>query len=183
MLTGVVKSAFHAAHLDGYEPLSVVQRVWGGLAAFGLERFVTLFTALVCPDERQIRYVNAGHPGPVLWSSRSGPVWLQSTGPIVSPALPAGWDPASTALDEGDRLLLYTDGITDVLGGLGGPAEGRLLSLLRGDMAGASLLDAILADVHRELAGQPQPDDFTLLTATVEPSGGPVAPSFGTPRL
>jgi hypothetical protein len=32
---------------------------------------------------------------------------------------------------------------------------------------GAPLLDAILDTVHRELAGRPQPDDLTLLTASV----------------
>ena len=34
MLTGIVKSAFHASHADGFEPVAVVQRVSMGLAAF-----------------------------------------------------------------------------------------------------------------------------------------------------
>ena len=34
MLTGIVKSAFHASHVDGFEPAAVVQRVSQGLAAF-----------------------------------------------------------------------------------------------------------------------------------------------------
>ena len=33
MLTGIVKSAFHASHGDGFEPLAVVQRISAGLAA------------------------------------------------------------------------------------------------------------------------------------------------------
>src|SRR5687768_10090823 len=41
MMTSVVKSAFHAARVDGYDPLTVVHRVWGALAAFGPEKFVT----------------------------------------------------------------------------------------------------------------------------------------------
>ena len=41
MLTGVVKSAFHASRVDGYEPLAVVHRVWAGIAAFSAECFVT----------------------------------------------------------------------------------------------------------------------------------------------
>ena len=62
MLTGIVKSAFQASHVDGFEPLAVVQRVWTGLAAFSPERFVTLVAALIAPDRSQLRYVNAGHP-------------------------------------------------------------------------------------------------------------------------
>src|SRR5262249_29478765 len=61
MLTGIVKSAFHASHVDGYEPSEVVQRVWTGLAAFSAERFVTMVAALFAPVERRLTYVNAGH--------------------------------------------------------------------------------------------------------------------------
>ena len=49
MLTGIVKSAFQASHVDGFEPLAVVQRVSTGLAAFSPERFVTLVAALISP--------------------------------------------------------------------------------------------------------------------------------------
>ncbi len=76
MLTGIVKSAFHASHVDGFEPLAVVQRVSTGLAAFSPERFVTLVAALIAPDERQLRYVNAGHPPIVLWGRTREPLWL-----------------------------------------------------------------------------------------------------------
>ena len=168
MLTAVVKSAFHASRDDGYEPLSVVHRVWSGLAAFSLERFVTLFAALAAPDERQLRYVNAGHPSALLWSVIRDVTWLESTGPLVSPALPARWETGTALIDQGDALLLYTDGVSDVLAGADGSAEARLTSTIRSDSAGgAALLDAILTDVQHELAGQPQPDDLTLLTARV----------------
>ena len=81
MLTGVVKSAFHASSVEGYEPQSVVQRVCSGLAAFGPERFVTLFTALVAPDEGRLRYANAGHPPSLVWGKGRDPVWLSRYGP------------------------------------------------------------------------------------------------------
>ena len=73
MLTGIVKSAFHASHVDGFEPLAVVQRVSMGLAAFSPDRFVTLVAALISPDERHLRYVNAGHPPIVLWGRTREP--------------------------------------------------------------------------------------------------------------
>src|SRR4029453_14052208 len=34
MLTGIVKSAFHASHIDAFDPLAVVERVSTGLATF-----------------------------------------------------------------------------------------------------------------------------------------------------
>jgi sigma-B regulation protein RsbU (phosphoserine phosphatase) len=169
MLTGIVKSAFQASHVDGFEPLAVVHRVWTGLAAFSPERFVTLVAALIAPDESQLRYVNAGHPSIVLWGGTREPVWLESTGPLVSPVLSASrWEVPVVPIDEGDQLLLYTDGVSEVLAGADGWAEARFMNTIdRASAGGASLLDAILDDVHHDLAGRPQPDDLTLMTARV----------------
>ncbi len=169
MLTGIVKSAFQASHVDGFEPLAVVHRVWAGLGAFSAERFVTLFAALVAPDENRLRYVNAGHPPIALWSGTREPVWLGSTGPLVSPVLPASvWTDPVVPIDEGDQLLLYTDGVSEVIADADGCAEPRFRDTIqRASAGGASLLDAILADVQHDLAGHPQPDDVTLLTAKV----------------
>ena len=119
MLTGVVKSAFRASRADGFEPSAVVHRVWRSLAEFGAERFVTLFAALVAPDERQLRYASAGHPAIPLWRRTGDPIWLESTGPLLSPVLPASsWEVRATPFDEGDQLLLYTDGVLETLAGL-----------------------------------------------------------------
>jgi sigma-B regulation protein RsbU (phosphoserine phosphatase) len=169
MLTGIVKSAFHASHVDGFEPAAVVQRVSMGLAAFSPERFVTMVAALISPEERQLRYVNAGHPPVALWGRTREPRWLHSTGPLVSPALmESTWESPVVPIHEGDHLLLYTDGISDALADDNGKSEKGFTRIIdRSSEGGAPLLDTILADVHRRLAGRPQPDDLTLLTASV----------------
>jgi phosphoserine phosphatase RsbU/P len=173
MLTGIVKSAFHASHVDAFDPVSVVQRVSMGLAAFSPDRFVTLVAALISPEERQLRYVNAGHPPILLWGRAREPEWLASTGPLVSPAL-AGirWEASIVPMHTGDHLLLYTDGVWEPLANEDGRAEDRFANAIqRAPDGGAALLDTILADVDRELAGQLQPDDLTLLTASVVGDG------------
>ena len=169
MLTGIVKSAFHASHFDGLERAAVVQRVSMGLAAFSPERFVTMVAALISPEERQLRYVNAGHPPVALWGRTREPRWLHSTGPLVSPALmESTWESPVVPIHEGDHLLLYTDGISDALADDNGKSEKGFTRIIdRSSEGGAPLLDTILADVHRRLAGRPQPDDLTLLTASV----------------
>jgi len=169
MLTGIVKSAFHASHVDGFEPIAVVHRVSMGLAAFSPDRFVTLVAALLSPEERQLRYVNAGHPPIALWGRTRAPLWLRSTGPLVSPVLTdSTWEAPIVPIDEGEHLLLYTDGISETLADDDGRAEGRFTSIIdRASEGGAPLLDMILADVRHELGGRPQPDDLTLLTARV----------------
>jgi sigma-B regulation protein RsbU (phosphoserine phosphatase) len=169
MLTGIVKSAFHASHADGFEPGAVAQRISHGLAAFSPERFVTLVAALISPEERQLRYVNAGHPPVLVWASSRTPQWLASTGPLISPAFAIPrWNAQSVQINDGDHLLLYTDGVSETLADDDGGPEARFTSAIeRVSAGGAGLLDAILADVHGTLAGRPQPDDVTLLTASV----------------
>jgi len=169
MLTGIVKSAFHASHVDGFEPLAVVQRVSTGLAAFRPDQFVTLVAALISPEERQMRYVNAGHPPAVVWGRAREPQWLESTGPLVSPVLTAStWRAPAVAIEEGDHVLFYTDGVSEPLADDDGRAEEPLTGAIRrASEGGVPLVDAILEDVHQKLVGLPQPDDLTLLTASV----------------
>jgi sigma-B regulation protein RsbU (phosphoserine phosphatase) len=171
MLTGIVKSAFHASHIDGFEPSAVVRRVSMGLAPFSPERFVTLVAVLISADQREMRYVNAGHPPLAVWGRTGGVRWLESTGPLVSPALTGlTWDAPVVSLDAGDHVLLYTDGVWDTLADDDGRAEEPLqAAIARAPEGGAALLDAILADVYRQLHGRPQPDDITLMTASVLP--------------
>jgi phosphoserine phosphatase RsbU/P len=159
MLTGIVKSAFHASHADGFEPGAVVERVSSGLAAFSPERFVTLVAALLSPGERQLRYVNAGHPPILLWGATRKPQWLDSTGPLISAAFANfKWEAGTQPMREGDHLLLYTDGVSETLSDDHSQSLERLADVLdRAPGGGPLLLDEILADVDRQLAGRPQP--------------------------
>jgi len=170
MLTGIVKSAFHAAHVDGFEPGAVVRRVATGLAPFSPDRFVTMVAGLISPGEEWLRYVNAGHPPVVLWGRTRTPLWLESTGPLVSPVLTASrWEEPVVPIHAGDHVLLYTDGVWAILADEDGRAEAPITSAIdRAPGGGALLLDTILADVEHRLAGQMQPDDLTLLTAGVD---------------
>ena len=169
MLTGIVKSAFYASHIDGFDPVSVVDRVSMGLAAFSSDRFVTLIAVLISPEARRLQYVNAGHPPMLLWGSAREPLWLASTGPLISPALVGiRWEAPVIPMKKGDHLLLYTDGVWEPLANEDGRAEERFTNAVtRAPDGGATLLDTILVDVHRELACHLQPDDLTLLTARV----------------
>jgi serine phosphatase RsbU (regulator of sigma subunit) len=169
MLTGIVKSAFQASHTDGFEPAAVAQRISQGLAAFSPERFVTLVAALISPDEQQLRYVNAGHPPALLWGGGRPRQWLESTSPLISPAFAIPkWNAQTVPIRDGDHLLLYTDGVSETLAADEAASEAQFANAIgRAPAGGTGLVDAILADVHEKLAGRPQPDDITLLTASL----------------
>ena len=102
-----------------------------------------------------MRYVNAGHPPIALWGRTREPGWLGSTGPLVSPVLQAPrWDAAAVPMNEGDHVLLYTDGVSEPLADQDGRAEERFMRTIeRAPDGGGPLLDAFLADIQLELAG------------------------------
>jgi len=83
MMTGVVKAAFRASHVDGFEPMAVVDRVKEGIRDFDPSRFVSLCCARIDPRRGELRYVNAGHPEPIIRSGAARPILLDSTGPIL----------------------------------------------------------------------------------------------------
>jgi sigma-B regulation protein RsbU (phosphoserine phosphatase) len=169
MLTGVVKSAFRAFQAGGYEPSLIAQHVWTDVAAFSPDRFVTLVAAVIAPRDGQLTYVNAGHPAGLLWSANRHATRLLSTGPLVSAALRGlRWDQRTISIAEGDHLLLYTDGVSDALAGDHGIGEDRICEVVHQHAyGGASLLDAILADVARHQVHHVHRDDLTLLTARI----------------
>src|SRR5262249_41195890 len=176
MLTGIVKSAFRASRPDGYDPISVVQRVWNDVSGLGPERFVTLLAVVAVPQDGRLAYVNAGHPAGLLWNSDRRMRRLASTGPLISPAFPAPqWDQLVVPVASGDQLLLYTDGVSEALAGDDGDGEDRICAAVQQHAeGGAGLLDSILADVDRHHGPHPHRDDLTLLTARIS--------SFDSPR-
>ncbi len=84
-----------------------------------MDRFVTLSAAVLDPARHTITLVSAGHPSPQLW--RKGQAALQDAVPRSTAGLPLGmvagsaYNACEIALEPGDNLLLFSDGITDAL--------------------------------------------------------------------
>jgi sigma-B regulation protein RsbU (phosphoserine phosphatase) len=165
MLTGTVKSAFHAASADLYEPARVVERVANGIRAFGHYHFVTLICARV--RNEWLDFVNAGHPPGILWGSATGAALLEATGPLVSPALDCSWEQRTMQVKRGsDRLVLFTDALIEAEAESGPYGVERLVEEVRkGPSDGSALSEHILESVRKFMAGQPINDDLTLVVA------------------
>jgi sigma-B regulation protein RsbU (phosphoserine phosphatase) len=165
MLTGIVKSAFRSSLVESYDPRAVVGRVAEGIAAFGSDRFVTLLCARLSVKDRVIEFVNAGHEGGLITSAGGSLIDLESTGPLVSPALPGlTWDVGRVPWDPKATVLLYTDGILEASNDEEIFGVGRIGAVLRRSPAGGpDLLGRIMAEVDRFTGGRPPADDMTLL--------------------
>ncbi|MGY1697798.1 PP2C family protein-serine/threonine phosphatase [Geodermatophilus sp. SYSU D00814] len=127
-------------------------------ATFTGSAFVTGVLAELDLTSGLLRYVRAGHPPPLLL--RSGRVVKELAGSGRVPlGLPAeGFSVAEEALEPGDWLALYTDGVTEARDGLGRWfGEQRLIEFLTRAVA----------------AGQPPPETVRrLMHAVLDHQGG-----------
>lgn len=79
------------------------------------ERFATAFLAELAIESGRIRYANAGH-NPALLLRASGEVeTLARTGIPLGLMRDSTYTASEIGLDPGDRLVLYTDGITEAM--------------------------------------------------------------------
>jgi anti-sigma regulatory factor (Ser/Thr protein kinase) len=130
------------------------------------------------------RVFSAGHPLPVLLSGGAARE-LGRSGPLLGALEVADWPGEEIVLGAGDRLVLYTDGVTDARGEEDRFGDHRLLELLSGidGAAPAEVVRAIDGALQGFQAG-PQRDDTALLAVgrlqrgELALTGGPEAVSL-----
>jgi phosphoserine phosphatase RsbU/P len=132
-------------------------------------RFVTFCYARIDPAASRITYSNAGHNPPLLVHA-DGTVEKLTEGGMVLGLFPEiAYGQASIRLRPGDRLLFYTDGITEARSAAGEEyGEDRLTAacLASRGLPAEALKDALLADVGTFCAGQFD-DDATLIAISM----------------
>ena len=77
------------------------------------EHFATLFYGVYDADARELRFVNCGHPAPVLLRANGAVERLESTGLVLGAFARAEFEERRVNLGEGDRLVLFSDGVSE----------------------------------------------------------------------
>jgi phosphoserine phosphatase RsbU/P len=127
-------------------------------------RFATFFYAEWKPDERRLRYVNAGHNPPILFDS--GPPQRLKEGGIPLGIFPGSeFETGEVRLKPSDLLVLYSDGITEATED-GGEEFGdqRLENLIKANhQKPLPEIQTRILEAVREWSGQEPEDDMTLV--------------------
>jgi serine phosphatase RsbU (regulator of sigma subunit) len=165
LLSALLQGLFaaQATSLDG--PAASVARMNVALTRRGIEsRYATLFAAHLEPDGR-LTACNAGHNPPVL-VTKAGVTRLENGGTVVGLFDSAVYGEESLQLEDGDTLVIFSDGVSEALSATEDEfGDDRLIEAVikagKGSVQDVvnELLDAVRAFTH----GAPQNDDITVV--------------------
>jgi sigma-B regulation protein RsbU (phosphoserine phosphatase) len=130
-------------------------------------RFITFFWMILDAKSRTLRYVNAGHNPPILFRGNGDVERLHSGGIILGIIKSADpYEEGNVALDPGDSIILFTDGVTEAMNAAGselGEEPLLRLSANRSTLNAVEMVDTLVDAVKLHSTGAPQSDDVTLV--------------------
>jgi sigma-B regulation protein RsbU (phosphoserine phosphatase) len=135
-------------------------------ASIPSNRLVTLFYGELDTANRRLSYINCGHNPGLLLSAGAAPARLAATAIALGVTAEAAFPAVPLDLVPGDRLVLYTDGVTEAENARDEEfSDARLAGWLqaRRDEPARLLIDGVIAEVLRHCGGVRPRDDMTLL--------------------
>ena len=136
--------------------------------------YFTLVYGILHVDTLQFEYASAGHP-PILRVPRDGPPeFLEGEGFAVGWDLEYEFDQQQLTLAPGDRLLLYSDGVSEAMNDKLEPFENEQLvsSCLAGRASNLQTAVDSLRHAVESWCGTPGPkDDVSILAAEIDADG------------
>jgi len=130
------------------------------------KKFATLFYGILDTEKNRFLYSNAGHNKPILFSEKKRPRLLNVAGIALSFMENFSYDEESIALNPGDVLLIYTDGITEAMNAFDEEFGDEKLEALVNtaiDLSADELTEKVVASVKQHAGDRDQSDDFTLV--------------------
>jgi len=165
LLSAMMQGIFAAQAAASDTPCQTIARVNLALYKRGIEsRFVTLMYGTLEPDG-QLTYCNAGHNPPLVIGA-NGVRRLETGGPIVGLFEGARFEEETVALNPGDWLIIFSDGVSEALSATGEEyGEDRIVATAKQHLAAQpqDLLQALFGDVRAFTKGAPQSDDITAM--------------------
>jgi phosphoserine phosphatase RsbU/P len=174
VIMAITHSIAHLCPHESGEPEELLSFVNAHLAdryTDGLDAFVTAFYGIYDPQTREFVYSSAGHNPPRLWKCSE----RRSIAVEGASSLPLGildsteYSHDTVQLEPGDKLVLYTDGITEAMDGWDDQFG---IERLDDAICGACRIDAqdvvgrVMQHLDQHTGDAPPSDDRTLVVIT-----------------
>jgi uncharacterized protein YndB with AHSA1/START domain len=155
---------------ENTSPKELVERVNRVMCRNTTEaKFITLFYGLLDAGRKTLQYARAGHNPPVLTREDGAQVRLEQGGLIVGAFEETVYEQGEIDLRPGDRLVMFTDGLSEVEDRNGEEfGEERLAEVSRANrQLPAAALHRCLLDRVTDFCGGEFQDDATILVVAV----------------
>jgi len=174
IMTRTILKMLAANHLSTAHIISEINEAIAPELQQGM--FVTALYVILDLKERSIRMSSAGHNPMILWRAGSDRCQFlkpkgMALGFATGPKFYSLVEEQTVTLEPGDRVFLYTDGVTEAMNQrMEEFGEKRLEEFLVScnGVASQDLLNQLLEDIQDHAAGQPQYDDITMVALRVE---------------
>ncbi len=134
--------------------------------------FATLFYAFYDNTENTLTYTKAGHEPPLLLHGRGGDFeYLEGEGFPIGLMEDGRYQEKTVELERGDRILLYTDGLTGALNTKGEILGRKRLVEVVKSLFGQDIeafIDALADEIMLFSGDAPQPDDIAVMMLELE---------------
>lgn len=136
----------------------------------GIAQYFTIVYGVIDLAQKQLTYAAAGHPGPILIPAEGEPRECPSTGTPIGLLSDRDFGEETLSLSTGDKIFLYTDGITEALD----PNEEefgrqRLIETLHAGRESAlePALEQVVSRIREWQGREISEDDLSLLGAQI----------------
>ena len=131
-----------------------------------LDKFITFFYAQLDINNNTFTYCNAGHNPPYIIGSNRKVLELMTGGIILGMMADIEFETETLRLKAGDRIVMFTDGITEAMNEKEEEfGEKRLLGFVKDspDKSAQDIIEGILSEVDSFSGTLPQADDITMV--------------------
>lgn len=171
LLMANLQASFRAFSSDAVTPGTLVGKLNGVICNnIAADKFITFCYCKIDATENRLAYASAGHCPPILFRKAGEAISLKEGGSPLGIFPERNYEDVEVQLQSGDRLVLYSDGLTEAMDFEKQEfGERRLVELAsRNVRLGASeLLETIRKGAARFCDGCFQ-DDFTLVVVAVK---------------
>ena len=130
------------------------------------DKFITFFIGIIDPVSRKLTFCNAGHNPPLMFSTAGKVRQLEEGGLIIGILEDSEYETDSVDLAAGDKIVMYTDGITEAENDSDEEfGESRLITHVQANLSKnpEELVNSIIDEVKEFAPDISSQDDVTLL--------------------
>ncbi len=170
LMMALLQGSLRTLITAGFRGSELIGKLNGFLCSnIPVNSLVTLFYGELETGSGHLEYVNAGHNPPILQRTTGGLQFLSATALPLGILLEAPFAVEKVQLEPGERLLLYTDGVTEAFNEKDeeyGPERLNRFMQDHAHMGPEPLIQELVADVLRFCHTARPADDMTLMSIT-----------------